>query len=150
MIKVADCIWIGNSADEARADLSKPESVGAILNVARDLECTRGCSSNIDYNQVGLLDGPGNPLSSYVAAVMTLASLIRRDHRVLICCHTGMRSLAVVLMYLSMMTGRSWDDLLNLIRERVDHPISPPHPAHAAAHAKIDWKMVGKIAEAGE
>src|SRR4051812_26384297 len=99
MIPLTRGIWIGDGADEAYGDLCSA-GVKAILNVAQDLPSTRGWRQGIEYMHVGLIDGPGNPTTAYYAAVLALATLLKRSHTV-VCCHSGSRSMAVVLMYLS-------------------------------------------------
>lgn len=139
MIRLTGNIWIGDSA-------SSPLKMDAVLNVAQDMRGDCGWP-DVEYMQVGLVDGPGNPPSAYCAAVLALAALCRRHRRVLVCCHTGSRSVAVVLMYVSILTDRSWDDSLVLLRERADGDIPDAHDAHKRVFDRIDWKTVTGIME---
>ena len=140
MIRLADNLWIGDSGDEGYADL-EALGVRAVLNVAHDLQGTRGCLFGIEYMQVGLIDGPGNPSSAYYAAVMALVTLLRRG-KVMVCCHTGGRSLAVALLYLNLTARRGWDGWLELLSERVDAELPIPHEAHKTAFNKINWRLL--------
>ena len=141
MIHVAENIWIGDSVVSWRE--LRSAGIGAVLNVAQDLRGTLGWP-NVEYMQVGLVDGPGNPPSAYCAAVLALAALSSR-RRTLVCCHTGSRSLAVVLMYLNVSAGRGWDGLVDLLRERVDEDLPVPHEAHIEAFDEMDWKSLANI-----
>lgn len=137
MIHLTDRIWIGDATAWRNAKLF---NIGAVLNVAQDLRCDCGWP-DVEYAQVGLVDGPGNLLCMYRAAALALMSLVER-HNTLVCCHGGSRSMAVVLMYLGMVSGRKWDDLLDLLRERADIDLPIPHPAHKEAFDKIDWRLL--------
>lgn len=133
-------IWIGDSEAEAKV------SVDAILNVAQDLRPTRGWPK-VETMQVGLIDGPGNEPSAYVAAVLALHSLLKR-HNVLVCCHSGSRALAVVLMYLCASTDRNWENWLCALQELVDVALPEVHIAHREARHQVtkilggmQWRM---------
>ena len=146
MIQLGERLWIGDSDDERHADLDEV-GVGAVLNVAQDLHGVRGWMNGVEYAQVGLIDGPGNPPSAYYAAVAALGTLVRR-WRTLVVCHTGSRALAVALMYLNVHPRRGWDDLLALVRERVDGELPVPHEAHRAAFDKLNWRVLVSALEA--
>ncbi len=136
MIKITDNISIGGALDEQQGVLTE---FGAILNVAQDLHGTRGWKE-IEYAQVGLIDGPGNPPSAYISAVLMLHTLLCRHKRVLVLCHGMRRSIVVVLIYLILKKGRTsdnpsltftnwttWDTVLSELN--LPSPI-PIHPAH--------------------
>lgn len=144
MIRLTDHIWLGHATDEGNADL-EAEGVTAILNVAQDLQATRGWKNGIEYAHVGLIDGPGNPLSAYCAAVLALDSLLKRNDQVLVCCHAGSRSLAVILMHLNLAGRNGWDGCLDILRERVDWTLPTPHAAHRAAFDKLNWRFLSSI-----
>ena len=115
-------LWIGNSESEMQAP------GGAVLNVAQDLPSYRGWPST-EAMHVGLIDGPGNEISAYCAAVLALDALLHR-HNVLVHCHTGGRSLAVVLLYLCATSDRSWVSWLGALEERVDSELPPVNRIH--------------------
>lgn len=138
MIQLTETIRIGDSSDS-------PLKVDAVLNVAQDMRGDCGWP-DVEYMQVGLIDGPGNTLSAYCSAVLALATLCKRHDRVLVCCHTGSRSLAVALMYLSVASDHSWDALLDLLRERVDKELPIPHKEHREAFGLMNWQpLAGMI-----
>ena len=145
MILLMRGLWVGDAMDEAHADLENL-GVGGLLNVAQDLEGTRGWSHGYEYMQVGLIDGPGNPMSAYRAAVLALSVMLRR-HDTLVYCHSGGRSLAVALMCLNMTAGREWDDLMTLMGERVEGYLPVPHQAHRQAFEAMDFDLLSKAAE---
>lgn len=146
MIRLTDSIYIGDSSDEEYADLDYA-GISAILNVAHDMESTRGWHSELEYMQVGLIDGPGNHLSAYYAVILSLVALCSRHNRVLVCCHSGGRSLAVSLMYLHLVSRRGWDGSLEILRERCEVELPIPHEAHRVAFDKLDWKLLIKLVE---
>ena len=138
MIRVADNLWIGTAPDEERGDL---RNIDAILNVAQDLQGTRGWNCGIVYAQVGLVDGPGNPLEVYAAAVLALHALLRH-HSVMVCCHGGSRSAAVVVMHANLVSEgrRTWDEVAAILNERIDNDVLPKsHAAHRAAYDRMPW-----------
>lgn len=141
MIKVADNIWIGNAIDCEAVSLHE---ISAILNVAQDLQGKRGWP-DVEYMQVGLIDGPGNPDSVYPAAVLALTALLKR-HTVLVCCHEGSRSLAVVIMYMESLFKRGWGTWVEVLTERVNTDLPVPHKVHKAAFDRINWEALRKLA----
>lgn len=122
-------IWIGDSVAEAKIHIN------AILNVAHDLKPTRGWSA-VEYMHVGLIDGPGNEVTAYCAAVLALHAMLKK-HNVLICCHSGGRALAVALMYLCATTERSWENWLIAIQERIDTGLPEVNPVHRDKFSKV-------------
>ena len=141
MIRLTDNLWVGNSADGTNLEAI---SVGAVLNVAHDLLGEVGWPK-VEYMQVGLVDGPGNPQSAYYSAVLALHSLLKR-HRTLVCCHTGGRSVAVAIMYLELCEStRGWNGWLELLCERVCIEVPIPHPAHREAFDKMNWRSMSKL-----
>ena len=138
MIKLTDDLWIG-SADEKIGNIHTVGIV-SVLNVAQDLRGVCGWP-DVEYAQVGLIDGPGNLAAAYYAAVLVLAMLLKRG-RVLVFCHSGGRSLAVALMYLSVLTRIEWDRCFDMVRERVDVDLPAMHPAHKEVFDKMDHKFL--------
>jgi hypothetical protein len=143
VIQMSDGIWIGNSTDEKQAN---PNLIRGVLNVAQDLQATCGWKNGIEYMQVGLIDGPGNPPVAYPAAVLALATLLARGS-VLVCCHNGGRSLAVVLMYLNIASPRSLDNWISILEERMEINVRLPtiNPAHRAAFDNMNWRSLSKL-----
>lgn len=150
MFKVAENIWIGEGKDEQKTlrYVKQSGTVDCVLVVAQDMTPSYGWEDGVEYMQVGLIDGPGNPLAAYHAAVLSLAAMLRRG-RVLVCCHDGGRSLAVAIMYLYLTgAGPSWDEAL----ERLwgadgcrDRDVPRPHDAHRKAFFLMDWGMMKRV-----
>lgn len=156
MIQLTDSIWIGDSIDERDADLL-PLEIGAILNVSNDLQSTRGWGDGVEYMQIGLVDGPGNMLAMYCAAVLGLSSLLGRYDGVLVTGHDFSRAVAVVIMYLILNTGRksehpsmmhrwsTWDSVLSWLREKTDIQLLDPHQAHKEACDTLPFGLLEKL-----
>jgi hypothetical protein len=146
--KITDMIWLGDSHDAMHADL-KVDGITAILNVACDLEGKRGWSKGIEYAQCGLMDGPGNNMASYYAAVMMLASLVRAGKRTLVHCHKGQsRSPAVVIMYLHLEHRRGWDYWRKMIadlRPKMNEEGQFPHLEHRKAFDRMNWRLLSSV-----
>ncbi len=150
---MTDHLWIGSSEDESSADLGEV-GIRAILNVAQDLRPTRGWRK-LEYAHVGLVDGPGNTPAAYHAAVLALRMLLGRYDRVLVCCHSGGRALAVVVMYLAATSGRGWpgdwqadwDAWLDRLAgdARTDLPV--PNEAHRVAFGEMHWRLLAAVLE---
>lgn len=141
MIRIDENIWIDGSGAGWR-DVRRAK-ITAVLNVARDLLGTIGWP-DVEYAQVGLVDGPGNLPADYCSAVSALYSLSNR-HRTLVCCHTGSRSLAVVLMLSSIISSSSWDEALKLLNERVDQDLPSVHEAHREVFENTSWVALRAI-----
>lgn len=144
MIKLTDRgdLWIGNSADGTNFPTLE---IRALLNVAHDLQ-GKVVWPEVEYVQVGLVDGPGNPPEMYCAAVLALSSLLRKGHRTLVCCHTGSRSMATCIMYMEATDpGRGWDGWVEILSERVPLPLPVPDPTHKSAFESINWKTVSRL-----
>lgn len=120
LLNVTNGLWIGDSAAAEHVDMS----VGAVFNVAHDLEVDCDC-------RVGLIDGPGNEVEMYCAAVYALHALRKKGSDVLVCCHSGSRSLAVCVMYVSLLNGCSWDRTMAILCERLDTQLPNVHPVHS-------------------
>ncbi len=149
MIHVADGIWVGTSADARRA---VTRGMDAVLNVAQDLAGWSGWP-DVEYAQVGLVDGPGNPQAAYCAAVLALATLRSRYDAVLVHCHSGGRAAAVVAMYLQAGVGHGWpgdwsagwDGWLAAMRGSAGAELPVIHAAHRAAFDAMDWRMLARV-----
>lgn len=171
MTKITDTIWLGNSEDADHADL-RPDKIGAILNVAHDLQCSRGWSDGIEYAQCGLVDGPGNTMAAYHAAMLKLAALVTGGRRTLVVDHVaGGRAIAVIIMGLHAMRRMGWVHWAKVIAEAVakrtlrDHqdkcygeqfcqtchdldtivhasPLPSVHEKHKRAFDRINWRLV--------
>lgn len=139
MVEIIENLFIGNSGD------GYDRSKAYLLNVAQDLPGVRGWPT-CTYEQVALVDGPGNPLTSYIAAVMLLFNHVKLG-TVMVYCHEGSRSLTVVLMYLHIVTGLGWDGCLQMVRERVEEELPVPHEAHREAFAKINWPLIRTLVQ---
>lgn len=143
-------IWIGNSGDE-RGDNLSGNGIGAILCVSQDMWPTHCWADGYETGHVGLIDGPGNTITMYCAAILALHNLLTRNS-VLLCCHDGGRSVAVALMYLSLREGcikervdflrrRSWEEVFMIMVDKVGKlPI--PHKVHIEAFSKIPFGIL--------
>lgn len=153
MIKIADTLWIGESAD-GRAQELVPRRIGACLNVAQDLWGMCGWMHGIEYMQVGLIDGPGNTLDAYYAAVLALSSLLKR-RKTLVYCHTGGRSLAVVIMYLGARAGHgwpgdwsaTWEGWLELLSRQAGVKLPVVNDVHRQAFDEMNWRLLSTAME---
>ena len=153
MIEITERIWIGVAKDEREVDLAKL-GIAAILNVAQDMQGTRGWAWRFEAAHVGLIDGPGNPLFAYSAAILTLHLLLDRHEKVLVFCHNGGRSLAVALMYLIIRKGKTsshptffnywvtWDAMLEEISILANGPLPRINAAHKEAFEKLSLSLL--------
>lgn len=138
MILIGDGLWIGNSGDGLNLGAL---GIRGLLNVAQDLRGWCGWPE-VEYMQVGLIDGPGNPPGAYHAAVLALATLRARGS-VGVCCHTGSRSLAVAMMYMeASRVNLGWATRLALLQERVYVDLPVPHEAHQHAFDRMRWAVL--------
>lgn len=163
LIEVATNLWIGNSDEEGMIVHHRP-MMDAVLITAHDMVPTNDWKDKIEYMHVGLVDGPGNPLAAYHAAVLALVALVKRGEgqKVLICDHDGGRSLAVVIMYLYLLgEGPSWDEAVDRMMDAEEEQPKPHDArcealerlghkdnAHRKAFFLMDWGMMSHVLSA--
>ncbi len=159
MIELEGGIYLGDSSDGSWHKMSTiyRNKVNAVLNVAHDLHGMLGCTHNIEYAQVGLVDGPGNPISAYCAAVLTLTTLLNRHKKVMVYCHDGGRSVAVVAMYRILKEGRVsggpsmphcwkiWGSVIDKLNEEAETVLPEPHAAHMEAADKLPYGILERL-----
>lgn len=152
MIAVAEDVWVGGSESPHLA-----EEVGAksLLCVAIDIMPEVGWP-DIEAWHVGLLDGPGNTVRAYSAAVMALAVLTERG-AVVVYDHSGSRAVTVAAMFLNMREGKrrlrptEWSHWLSLterlqvMRQFADQSLPVPHQAHWKAFDKMPFGLLEAI-----
>lgn len=144
---------MGDSRDEQFVGKNAYDfDLGAILNVAQDLRSTCGWAE-VRYYHCGLVDGPGNPLSAYAAAVLTLHTILERGS-CLVCCHDGGRAVAVAMMYLILKRGKvsahptflnhwtSWGKMWEELSDKLGMPIPTPHEAHREAFERLPLSLI--------
>lgn len=144
MIHMIDNIWIGDSSALRNVP---PLQITTVLNVASDLY-NENNMADVEYMQVGLIDGPGNSMSLYYSAILALAAIVKKNVKVLVCCHSCTRSLAVVIMYLNSVGesfDNNWDSVFQMLQERVDIDLPVPNEVHKEAFNKINWDLLKKL-----
>ena len=101
---------IGNAEDSLRAT---NKQFDAAVNVAIDLDFQEEFRWR---HKVGLLDGIGNDPYTFMAAVLLVYSLIRKDKRVLLHCQEGTsRSVMVAATYVAAKGLATFDEALQKI-----------------------------------
>ncbi len=149
MITIDDKVLVGDSDD---GHLEDDRDISAILNVAHDLG-GKLCWPDVEYAQVGLIDGPGNEVVAYTAALLTLVTLTRRHDLVLVYDHSGSRALAIGIMYLSLVGGkvaervdfmrrRGWEEIIGEIIARSSESLPRLHKAHVEAFNKVPFGIL--------
>lgn len=139
---ITDEVYIGGATELDRVD---PHKIGAILNVAQDLRCmpVHGWPY-FEYMQIGLVDGPGNQVCTYISAVLALRTLTSRN-KTLVCCHEGGRSLAVSIMYMELSFKKGWNAWVEVFEEHAGINLPIPNEIHRKAFDKIDWEALRSI-----
>ena len=99
-------LWIGDSNDEYGVLVNKQATIEGVLCVAQDMHVNYGWDDGVEYMHVGLIDGPGNEVGDYCAALLALRTLMRRRAAVLVCDHEGGRALTVGIMYMALIHKR--------------------------------------------
>ncbi len=154
ILHLSDKIWIGDS-DAGKNILET--GMEAALNVAQDLYHKSGWP-DIEYTHIGLVDGPGNPVCAYCAAILALHTLVERGYDcILVYCHDGGRSLAVVVMYLVLRRGKTsshptflnywvgWDKIIAELAATLDDPLPAIHEAHKRAFDKLPLAFLEQL-----
>lgn len=150
MFKITDTLYVGTSDDEKEVVLRNKvgkvthRAVDSVLVVAYDMVHTFDWEDGVEYMQVGLVDGPGNSLAIYHAAVLAMLALLRKGS-VLVCDHDGGRSLAISIMYMYMLgDGPSWDEALERLSSRFTE-LPEPHEVHRKVFFLMDWGMMRRV-----
>jgi len=123
---ITDRIAIGSRRDAMDLELIISNGIGAVLNLAYDLDISyfdffheKEYQFPVEYQKVGLIDGPGNKLTSIIAAVFILDQLLERHNKVLVHCHAGVsRSASVVAIYLSQKKQIPFEDVVDFIKQK--------------------------------
>jgi len=125
-------IAIGGRTDAQNYDHLQSQKITAVLNVAWDLDIVYPSRSPnthafvLEYQKVGLIDGPGNRPETLMAAVWMLGQLTERHERILVHCHAGVsRSTTVTALHLATTYGIPFAEGLNWVRKR--RPLTDPH-----------------------
>lgn len=133
MTFVTENIALGNSFDATDWEQLDAYGITGVLNVAVDLDLVLTSRPvartrfNVEYQKVGLWDGPGNPPGALAAAVLMLDAMLQRHRRVLVHCHAGIsRSPVVVATYLA--HRRRIPFSLALEEVQRCHSLASPHP----------------------
>lgn len=137
LTKLSSNLWLGNSWDAEHGNLTQ-HKIDALLCVAHDLEAKRGWSDGLHYAQCGLVDGPGNSLAAYHAAVLQLVAFWTDKRTVLVYDHTaGSRAVTVAIMGMHAKNRMGWDHWIAEIK-----PTELPHEAHRQAFDRINWRLL--------
>ena len=146
MIKITDKIWLGSSHDAEHADL-KPDKITAILSCVHDLEGKRGWTDGVEFAQCGLVDGPGNTMAAYHAAVLRLAAFVLGGRKTLVHDHHGMsQAVFAVICVLQLLEGRmGWDHWLNVIKDKQAILDGNPHEEHCKAFNRLNWRLLSSV-----
>ena len=140
---ITDHVAIGSRYDAQNLSELHRQGIGAVLNVAWDLDISyagTGASVHpVEYHKVGLIDAPGNEPTTLLAAVLVLYQLRARHERTLVHCHAGIsRSTTVVSLYLSGHGRIPFAEALGRVQEK--RPIVSPHPALVRLARSVgDW-----------
>lgn len=149
MIQVARSLLVG-SATDAR---TKFVGVEAMLNVAIDLHWWEKLEE-MEYAHVGLIDGPGNEVCDYCAAVLCLKKLMRVYNGVMVYDHDGRRALVISLMYLNLAGGRvrpdpmgwsrwpTWVERCGMVSKSIGRGLPDVSRAHIDAFDKMPWGVL--------
>lgn len=100
-----------------------------IFNVAVNVPCHFGIKDGYHVYRCGLIDGPGNPLAQYYAAILMLHG-IAENNKVLVHCWAGRsRSVFVTACYLVVKGDfAKMDDAVAFVMSKRHHAcILPPH-----------------------
>ena len=143
VIQVTDDLWIGNNHDVEYESLV---DVNSVLNVASDMIIRRPVG-NITYAHCGIVDGPGNLLATYHAAILMLHTLVSSRGATLVVDHDGTtRSVVISIMYLHSLRRMGWDHWLGVIQSKCKDDISL-HTSHRTAFNRINWRLLSTVIE---
>lgn len=129
MTKLTDTIWLGNSHDGLHEkELLKREGITAILNCAWDLN-TISFKEGFVVAHCGLSDDNLNSVYAIQSAILQLANLIKKGHKVLAHCHMGRsRSALLVVYYLYLFENPLKEGVMEVfnrileLRPEIDNP----------------------------
>jgi len=129
---VTERIAIGNRHDAANMDILMANGITAVLNVACNLDISYfeddapASRFTVEYQKVGMIDGPGNKATTLAAAVYMLTQLLGRHDKVFVHCRAGAsRAPTIVSTYLAYVQGMSFDEALEFVR--LKHTVAKPN-----------------------
>jgi protein-tyrosine phosphatase len=144
--RITDKLFIGDSGDAKNLDHLQEVPINGVLNVAFDLDVKEDYyHRGISAHKVGLIDGPGNKIGDYYAAVLKLDSLLKTKNQVMIHCHAGVsRSpfVTAVWMVASGLAG-DFDDAVGKIADK--RPCVSPSGAFFREYKLIDMALLRKL-----
>ena len=118
-------LWIGNAGDGRNAKSLFANQIQAVVDLAAE-EPPAQLPRELTYCRFPLHDGTGNSVAILRIAVMTVATFVRNDIAVLVCCSGGMsRSPAIAACALSTRDGKSASEWLTEIRRIKPVDVSP-------------------------
>ena len=154
LCKINKQIYIGDVNAESYSNVDM--GITGFLNTSIDLPCTLISNHEIEVIHNGLIDGPGNPMSAYCSAILSVKTLLIRHKKIMVYGHGTSRALAVVIMYLMLARGRNsdhptffnywetWDRVLRAII--TDNPeLTPPNEYHKLFADKLPLGALEQI-----
>ena len=122
---VARKLWIGNARDGRDAKSLFANQIHAVVDLAAE-EPPAHLPRELISCRLPLHDGTGNSVAILRIAVMTVATFVRNDIAVLVCCSGGMsRSPAIAACALSTWDGKNASEWLTEIRRIKPVDVSP-------------------------
>lgn len=118
MTQITARLYIGSKEDQPFSRFT------CVLNLAPDLYALT--HEKLEYAQIGLIDGPGNRLSTIAAAVLVLHQLFDRHESVMLICHGGSgRSGLVAALYLATRHDTKFEHALEIVKAK--RPMATPN-----------------------
>ena len=118
-------LWLGHAGDARNLRAVLDAGILALVDLALE-EPPHPVTRELAYFRLPLLDGAGNPPWLLRAAVEVVASLLRSNTPVLVCCGAGMsRSPAVAAAAIAVITGRSGGESLAEVTQFTACDVSP-------------------------
>jgi hypothetical protein len=118
-------LWLGHVGDVRDWRAVFDAGIQAIIDLAGN-EPPATPPRDLSYQRFPLVDGPGNPDWLLKLACATISELQRSGIPTLVYCSAGMsRSPAIAAAAISVVTNRSLDEALDIVRQAGDIDVSP-------------------------
>lgn len=160
---MTDNLWAGDNYD-AEHETKNLKWLKCMLNVSSDMHIKR-IVDGITYAQCGLIDGPGNLLAAYHAAVLMLHNLLSKGPTMVVDPEGTTRPVVIAIMYLHLTQRMGWDHWLGIIREKYKKGFTRTviedgiekniqissacalSDAHKSAFNRTNWRLLSTVTE---
>jgi dual specificity MAP kinase phosphatase len=135
--KIVNGLYLGNKRDAENFEALQSVGVRSIVNATNDIP--NFFSENFEYHRVPVVDHHSSDIGKYIPAAVDFIDKKLKSGSVLVHCFAGVsRSSTIVIAYLILKRGMSYQDALNFVVKK--RSIVRPNPGFAKTLANLSPK----------